>query len=136
MCLPTNCAAASIWATLEQIPQVAIKVLKDCDSAVDLFFRLANEDNALFLIYAKIAPQVVRIQKQKYPPAGLIPNSRRLFIADGAGKKKTSGRRPSRRQNHPTLILRPNWDVFDEFESQRVDIEANGLVVLAHYNGN
>lgn len=59
-----------------RLPEIAVKVLEDCDRPVALFPRWPNKYHTSRLILSEISPEVVRVEKKEYSPAGLIADSR------------------------------------------------------------
>jgi hypothetical protein len=54
-----TCTVSGLRSELQQIPQIAIQVLEDCDGTVWSLLRLPNKDDALGLVRAEIAPEVI-----------------------------------------------------------------------------
>ena len=69
---------------LQEIPEIAIKILEHRHSAVRLFLGLPYEHDALCFVGLKVLPEVIGEQEQENPTTGLVPNSRRLLNAYGA----------------------------------------------------
>src|SRR5215469_5160580 len=75
---------SSLDARLDQVPEIAIKVLKHCDCPVRLLTRLANEGHALSAVSLIVPHQVIRVQEQKYATAGLVADVNSLFGGRGS----------------------------------------------------
>ena len=50
---------SGLRSELQQIPQIAVKVLEDGDGTVRFLLRLPNKYDSLCLIRAEIAPEVI-----------------------------------------------------------------------------
>ena len=68
---------------LQQVPEVPVKVLEDRHCAVRLVRWRTYEVHALARVSAVITPEVIRVQEQENAAAGLVPDTRSLFVSDG-----------------------------------------------------
>lgn len=59
---------------LVEVPAIAVDVLKYNHHPILLLPRLLAEVDALFLHGVVVAPEVVGLQEQEYPPAALVPD--------------------------------------------------------------
>ena len=85
------------WAftfRFKKIPQVAVEVPEHSDGAVAFLLGLPNKDHAPGFERVEVAPEIIRGEKQEHATAGLISNSRRLFIADSSREKEPDSVEP------------------------------------------
>lgn len=65
---------------LVEIPAVTVNVLKHHDHSVFLLARLLAEVDAFVFHGVVVAPEVVGLQEQKYPPAALVADKSFLSL--------------------------------------------------------
>src|SRR6185437_7545294 len=123
-------------AGLQQIPQVSVEVSEDSHRAVALLPWLANEYDAALPVTPEITPEVVGMEKQEHPSAGLIADTRLLIWIDGSRKQQPGLCRAGRRHQHPSLILGHERRVFEQFEVEALHVEIDRLVVVAYDQGD
>src|SRR6476619_2723037 len=99
-------------ARLDEIPGIAIQILENGDQAVGLLIGLANKSDALRFQRFVIARQIIRIQEEKYPTAGLVADALTLLVIHGAREKKAGSSRSARPDNDPALVLFGEVSVF------------------------
>ena len=121
---------------MQEVPEVAVQVFEDGNSAIRLLLRLSHEYNALSLVGLEVAPEVVCVEEKEDPAASLIANVGRLIFRACTGQQKTALARTWGRNDNPALVLGRNEQIFDELEAKRVDIEGKGFVVVADDNGD
>jgi hypothetical protein len=63
------------WLELQQIPQIAIEILKYGHRAVAFLDRFAHKDHAFALIHVEIAPKIIGVQKEKDAATRLIADA-------------------------------------------------------------
>jgi hypothetical protein len=64
----------------------------------------------------EVAPEIIRVEKQKDAAAGFIANTGSLFFRACTGKKQAAFTRTWRRDNNPTLVLCRNERVLDKLK--------------------
>lgn len=64
---------------LQQVPLVAVKVLKDGNRTIRFAARLPKKSDAVSFHMLVVGLEVGRVQEQKYATAGLLSNTRTLF---------------------------------------------------------
>src|SRR5690554_2819021 len=116
---------------LQQIPKVAVQILEHRHGPVRLLFRLAHEDHAGGDEAVVIAPEVICLQEQENPPAGLLTNQGDLLRRRRTREEERRAAASGRSDRYPALVLLRKWLVLDELEAEHVDIEADGLVIIA-----
>lgn len=76
------------WRRLQEVPEVAVKILEHGDGAVLFLFWLAHEDDAFRQIGAVVAPEVVGVQEEEYTAPGLVSDPRGLLGTDGTREEQ------------------------------------------------
>jgi hypothetical protein len=93
-----------VWCSgLDQIPAIATEVREDGDGAVRLQPRPVDEDDAPFRERRVIAPEVIRVEEEKYPAAGLGPDRPSLALVGRFRKQQAAPARTLRRHDDPAL---------------------------------
>ncbi len=82
-----------------------------------------------------VAPEIVRLQEEAHPPAGLVADARPLRVVAGHGQQQAGGARAGRRDAHPALAA-AQVGVFAQREAQRVAIVRDGAVVVVDQQGD
>ncbi len=108
--------------------QVSIKIGEDRDRAVALEPRAFLERHAARHKPLLISPKIIRFEKRKDAPAGLVADPRLLLRRVGPRQQQAEARRRSGRNPHPALAGFERG-ILSELESERADKLAEGLVV-------
>jgi len=90
---------------LDEVPSIAVNVLKRCHGAIRLQPRLLDELDAPSEIGRVIAGEVVRLKKQKDSAAALVTDCLALAVPDSTCKQKTA-RIPGWAYYDPALFCR------------------------------
>jgi len=121
---------------LKQVPQVAVEVFKHSNSAVILFFRIADEPNAFVLHVLIVAPEIIGVQKQKHPSTALVSNEGALFGFGSLGQQQVGSNRSWGRHHNPALVLGRLIGIFHKFKAQLLCVEFNCLVIVIDNNSD
>lgn len=68
-----------LFLHLQQIPQIAVQIFEHRNHPIRLFFRLADELDALRDHLVVISPKIVGVDEEIYSPACLIADERFLL---------------------------------------------------------
>lgn len=63
-----------LFIPLQQVPQISIQILEHRDQPIRLLFRRADKFDSLRNHLVVVAPEIIGVEEEKYPPACLIPD--------------------------------------------------------------
>ncbi len=118
---------------LQQIPKVAIQILKNGDSSVGLLFGRAHKNDTFGFVTAVVAINVVRLEEQKHPATSLIADVRGLLFISGTGQQQTRLRRAGWGDHNPTLVLVCHRRILDQLKAKNSDKKGNRFVVVPYH---
>src|SRR6056297_2867870 len=121
---------------LEQVPQVTAAVPEDRYRAVGFRFRIAYEFHAAGSIAFVVAPEVIGVEKERDPAAGLVTDAGLLRGSGCACKQDPTLPGPERGHHDPALVFSRKECVLYEVDPQRVAVEIDRLVVVMHDDGD
>jgi hypothetical protein len=79
---------------LDEIPTVAVEILKDSNSAVRLVTRRLDETHASAPHALMVAGEVIRVEEQEHSPSRLVADSLPLRISGGTGQEQNDSVAP------------------------------------------
>ena len=115
---------------LDQIPAIAVEVGEHGDGAVRLQPRPVDEDDAPVLERGMVALEVIRVEKEKHPAAGLRSDRPSLAFVGRSRKQQAAPTRTLRRHDDPAFP-RVDRRVLHERETQLPREVRDGFVVIA-----
>ncbi len=120
---------------LDEIPLVAKWVLKNGDCPIGFGAGLFEEIDALAKHCHMIAGKVIRLKKQEHPATRLVANCGPLLRPVCTRQQQTAFGTAGWRDKNPALFVRQPG-VFNQFESERTNVEGQGLIVVWHDDRN
>src|SRR5690349_4134270 len=128
---PNATGAAAYSATLDQVPGIAVEILEHRHRAIGFVPGLFAENHSLFQHRAVVACEIVCLQEEEDPPAGLPADRRFLIGIRGAGEQQRRRTLALRRHDNPALVA-AELCIFDKGEAELSRVEVDRLVVVAH----
>lgn len=116
----------------DQIPAVAERVAPDGDRSIGLMPGGFFKNDACRGEGGMIAGEVIGLQKQENPAAGLVADGSGLAVSFGAGKQK-AGAAAWCCDRDPALGALGN--ILDQIKAQLPDIKRKGAVIVGHHKG-
>ena len=117
---------------MQQVPFVAVEVAEDRDGAVVLVTRRLEKLYPARDEGPVVAREIVRVEKQKHAPAGLVAHRGEFGGVFRLGQEQAAALRPRPRwrDDHPALA-RSARRVLDEPKPEGAGVVGNGFVVVA-----
>src|SRR6185437_9771978 len=120
---------------LDQVPAVAVEVLEHRHGAIGLVPRRLEKKDAVGGEGCKIATEIVGLEEEADPPAGLVADGRHLLLVRGARQQQPGAAPTGGGHQHPALAI-PEGAVGDEVEAEAVAVPRDGRVVVGNDEGN
>lgn len=116
---------------MNKVPQVAEVVPEYRHLTVRLLSRCLRESNASCKKCRMVQVEIVRLQKEADPSAGLVADSRALSLTFAFGKNQPCFT-AFWRHHHPTLSFAARR-VLDQLEPELADEESNSLIIIRNH---
>ena len=127
--------ALRILSGLNQVPEISIQVFEDGDSAVGLFFGLADEFDLVCLEGLVIAPEVVGVEEEEDTAPGLVADAGGLLGCSSTGEEQIGSGGAGGSDKDPAFAG-AHVGVFEEAEAEDVGVVGDGFVVVADNEGD
>jgi hypothetical protein len=119
---------------LQEIPLVAVEVFENGDGAVGFLARRLEEMHAAGLVSLVITPEVVGVEEEKDPAAGLIADGQGLLRSGGFGEEKSGAAGIGGSDEEPTFVV-GEWSVLEQVEPEFLGVELESLIIVADDDG-
>lgn len=121
---------------MEEIPTGAVQILEYGHGTVRLLAWRPNKANTNTNHAVVVSPEVIGLQEEEHPAAGLIADERLLLLGGGAGQEQRGTRSAGRRDDHPALVLLGLVLVLDYAKAELSNVEGKSFIVVTDYEGN
>jgi hypothetical protein len=118
---------------LNEIPEVAERVLKHGDRAIRLGLRLPDKVDAFRLVGSEVASEVIRVQEEEDSATALVPDAGALCVIGCASDQEMSLLGARRGDYNPAFVLSWLIGVFDQGKAKYANIEGNCGVIVWDY---
>lgn len=121
---------------LQQVPQVAVEVGEHGHHAVVGLFGLADEFDPFRGHGIVVAPEVVGVEEEEHPSAGLVADEGLLFRLGRARQQQRGAFSTRWRDHHPAFVLLRLVGIFDQLEIKLAHVKIERFVIVFHHQGD